>query len=308
MPDGVEALKKLGVTIGLQDFAPFRGIRFIDGSTSARALFPGPSGIGVRRTTLHFLLVERAAEAGVDMLWNTPVRNLDDVRARWIVGADGMNSQVRKQAGFGDSPGRSRRFGFRRHFHVEPWSDTVDVHWGRDCQIYLTPVGAGELCVAVISRHRQLRLDEALRNFPEIERRLRGLLPATPERGSVTERRRLRNVYRGNVALVGDASGSVDALTGEGLSLSFKQALALADAMAAGDLRSYNAAHRRIMRIPAFMARLMLLLDQRAWLRGPVLRMLASDSQIFPKLLAIHIGAMSPLEVGVPWFQYSRTS
>ncbi len=39
-----------------------------------------------------------------------------------------------------------------------------------------------------------------------------------------------------HLALVGDASGPRDAITGEGLALSFHQAVALVEAMAAGDL------------------------------------------------------------------------
>ena len=35
--------------------------------------------------------------------------------------------------------------------------------------------------------------------------------------GAVTRTRGLREVVRGNVAVLGDASGSVDAVTGEGL-------------------------------------------------------------------------------------------
>jgi len=262
----------------------------------------------VRRTTLHPLLVERAQEAGVTLLWNTTVRALDTTQARWIIGADGTNSWVRRWAGFGECPARLRRFGFRRHFAVAPWSDTVDVHWGRDCQVYVTAVSAGEVCVAVISRHQRLRLDEALQSFPELTAHLGGFLPSTPERGSITECRRLSKVYRGNVALIGDASGSVDAITGEGLALSFKQALALADALAADDLRLYDAAHQRIARTPALMANLMLLMDQRAWLRHRVIRSLASESELFSKLLAIHIGAMSPLEAGLSWVQFLRAA
>ena len=325
MPDGVEALKRLGVRLGSQHAVPFSGIRFINGDTSARADFPGVYGLGVRRTTLHALLVERAAEIGVTLLWNTnacaegqdvilrpvagfaPALYIRPHSARWTIGADGANSHVRRRAGFGNCPPSVRRFGFRRHFPVAPWSDTVDVYWGHDCQVYVTPVAEKEVCVAVISRHQALRLEESLRAFPELDERLRGLVPLTPERGSISECRRLKKVYRGNVALIGDASGSVDAITGEGLSLSFKQALALAEALAANDLSSYNAAHRHMTRIPAVMAQLMLLMDERAGLRRRVIRILAARPMLFSKLLAIHIDARPPLEVNLPCFQFSRT-
>ncbi len=45
-------------------------------------------------------------------------------------------------------------------------------------------------------------------------------------------------MVRNNVALVGDASCTVDGVSGQGLSLAFQQALALGDALAAGDLAS----------------------------------------------------------------------
>ena len=54
---------------------------------------------------------------------------------------------------------------------------------------------------------------------------------------------RLSHVCRGSIALVGDASGSVDAITGDGLHLAFLQALALADAFEANDLAAYEAKH-----------------------------------------------------------------
>lgn len=305
MPAGVDALKRLGVRIEPSHFTPFQGIRFINGYQNARANFPGAQGIGIRRTTLHALMVERAVEAGVTLLWNTPVRELDTKQARWIVGADGMNSRVRRWAGFGACASRVRRFGFRRHFAIAPWSDTVDVHWGRDCQIYVTPVGANETCLAVLSRHTGVRIDNAIKSFPEIAQRLRGLAATTAERGALSECRRLHKVYRGNVALIGDASGSVDAITGEGVALSFRQALALADALKSGDLASYNAAHRRLARMPALMARAMLLMDKRPRLRAAVIGLLASKPEMFSKLLSVHIGG-TPAEADLPWFQFSN--
>jgi flavin-dependent dehydrogenase len=98
------------------------------------------------------------------------------------------------------------------------------------------------------------------------------------------------------VILLGDASGSVDAITGEGLRLSFEQASALAPALASGDLEAYEAAHRRLARRPAFMAHLMLSLDRSAWLRRRTLRALAAEPRIFAKQLAMHVGALSPTQ------------
>ena len=106
----------------------------------------------------------------------------------------------------------------------------------------------------------------------------------------------LRRVYRGRVALLGDASGSVDAVTGEGLCLAFHQAIALADSLASGELGSYQAAHRRLARRPMLMSNLMLAMDRRAWLQERVLRALAAEPQLFRKMLSMHVGALSPLD------------
>lgn len=133
------------------------------------------SGLGVRRTILHRIMTERAAELGVDLLWRTVVTsisseavNLGDrtVRAQWIIGADGGNSRVRRWARLDTYLREALRYAFQRHYHIEPWTDSVAVHWGPRSQIYVTPLPDGQVGVALISRDPKLRLDEALTAFP----------------------------------------------------------------------------------------------------------------------------------------------
>ena len=303
MPDGLAALASLGITIDSADAHPFHGIRFLGAGVSVEAGFPGGSALGVCRTVLHRRMVEQAAAAGVRTLWGSPVTGICSegvyvadrlIPARWIVGADGFHSRVRRWAGLGAGHTRGRRFGFRMHYRVVPWSEYMELHWGTGCQVYVTPVSADEVCVALISRDSHLRLDEALAQFPELSARLAGARRVTSERGGVTANYRLKRVYRGSVALVGDASGSVDAITGEGLCLSFHQAIALADSLACGGLAAYQAEHRRLALRPTVMSRCMLAMDRHAWLRRRALRALASEPRIFRKMLAMHVGALSP--------------
>src|SRR6184192_2508869 len=112
-----------------------------------------------------------------------------------------------------------------------------------------------------------MRLEVAWRKFPKLANYLRHAGPSSTERGAVTVTRRLRQIYRGNFALAGDASGGVDAVTGEGLCLSFRQAIALAHALEEGELQRYQHAHRRLARRPNTVGRLLLLLDRCPSLR-----------------------------------------
>jgi menaquinone-9 beta-reductase len=291
MPDSLEALRCLGITFDPDQSFAFRGIRFIGDGGTVAADFPRTAGIAVRRVRLHQLLIDRAQQVGVKLLWRTPVTGVQDVRARWIVGADGQNSRVRRWADLNATRSESFRYGFRRHFRVRPWTDFMEIYWGPGCQMYVSPVAANEICVALITRDSHMRTDTAMPHFPELAGRLQGAAIASEERGAVTATRRLKRVYRGRIVLIGDASGSVDAITGEGMSLSFRQALALSEALVANDLEQYQIAHRRMARRPAFMAQLMLLLDRFPRARPHILRLFAAEPVIFERLLAVHAGA-----------------
>jgi flavin-dependent dehydrogenase len=93
------------------------------------------------------------------------------------------------------------------------------------------------------------------------------------------------------IALIGDASGSVDAISGEGLCLGFRQAIALSDAIDQRNPAYYESAHRRLSRHPRFMADFMLTMDRRQWLRRRVLSALAAHPPLFGRFLAMHVGA-----------------
>lgn len=299
MPDSRRELNRLGVHVDSRHGAEFQGILFCQDGARCAADFPRGVGIGVRRPTLHQLLLERASELGVRLLWGAPVsaQERDAIHLggeicsfRWLIGADGIASQVRKWAGLEPSVVRSRRFGFRAHFRVAPWSRYVEIHWGAMGQAYITPVGPQEICVAAITRHKGLRLTDILAGIPFLGEKLANAAQSTPERGALTITRRLRRVTRGDVALIGDASGSADAITGEGLAMGFRQALLLAESLACGGLDVYEARHAMTLALPHRMASMMLLLDRFGALRSRALPVLAARPELFRKLLAVHVG------------------
>lgn len=311
MPDSVAALRELGLNLDGLDTGAFRGIRFIGNEGAVEADFPHGRGVGIRRTLLHQALVQGAEDAGVTMLWGARVSAaregtvLVDGRAvacGWVIGADGHNSQVRRWAGLTREREFDRRLGARLHFAIEPWSEYVEIYWGEHNQAYVTPIGTREVCVALLTRTPVGDFASALQEFPALRRRLGAAHTTTEVKGAVTVTRKLKSVARGRFALVGEASGSSDAITGEGLAMSFRQAIALARALAAEDLSLYQAAHDDIRRLPHVMGRTLLLMDKRPWVRRHALRALAAKPGLFRQLLEVHVGELSLLKFAIPGF------
>ncbi|MEU4547585.1 NAD(P)/FAD-dependent oxidoreductase [Nonomuraea dietziae] len=251
MPGGVAALRAMGVQVGGH---PLRGIDYIDATTRARASFRHSPGRGVRRTELHAALTARAAELGIPIVTGKITQARQDehgveaagLRARWLVAADGLHSPLRAWLDLGLPDRRPHRYGLRRHYHVAPWSDYVEVHWSQGGEAYVTPVGDGLVGVAILTSRRR-GYDEHLAAFPALLDRLAGPA-ATPVRGAGPLRQRVRTRVAGRVLLVGDAAGYTDAITGEGLCLAALSARALVRCLAAGRPQDYERAWRRLSR------------------------------------------------------------
>jgi flavin-dependent dehydrogenase len=300
MPETIAALGELGVEIQPGAGYRFRGIRFLQPDAQVDGEFPKGLGVGVRRTILHEWLIARAEECGVKIFWRTPVTGITEagarlggqfVPARWIVGADGSGSRVRRWSGLDAAVRLSKRFATRRHYGLRPWSDHVEIYWGHRAQAYVTPIAREEVCIVVMAtRAEDCAFGPLLRDCPQLANRLGCAELASSERGAITQMHSLRSVHSHNVALVGDASGGVDAITGEGLRLAFRQSIALAEAMARGNLLSYERAHRQQARKLLLMGDLLLTLTRNDRLRTRVIRALANRPQLFTQLLAVHTG------------------
>lgn len=300
MPDSLKELSKLGIEIPSERGFNFDGIKFKRGGNYVESDFPQGKGLGVRRTVLHEALVAKAEDTDkISLLWNSRVNVLKpgsalvgdhEISYRWLIGADGMNSAVRKWAKLDVGESASFRYGFRSHYIIEPWTSRMELHWSDIGQMYVTPISQNEVCVVFLSGDKTLRFDQALRHFPELQNRLNGAQPSSKLQGAVTANRMLRSAASGQTALIGDASGSVDAITGEGLALSFRQSFALADAIEQGDLAVYANAHKSLAQLPTRMAQLMLLLDRLPGLQSRIIQALSITPDAFGHLLGAHVG------------------
>jgi flavin-dependent dehydrogenase len=300
MPETLAGLRALGVDLSATEGHRFAGICFVQEGACVAADFPQGPGFGLPRPVLHGRMVARAEECGVQFRWKTPVVGVDKegiqlatgkVRARWIVGADGHGSRVRRWGGLDAAKRNQVRFASRRHYRVKPWSSHMQIWWGQHAQAYVTPTGRAENCIVVMSETSgHASFDAALQEWPELRARLANAQLTSRERGAVTSMRSLRHVQNGNLALVGDASGSVDAITGEGLRMAFRQATALAEAMVKADLQSYEQAHRALLRRPMLMGDLMLWLGRNPRIRRRVVFAMRTRPDLFTRFLATHVG------------------
>ena len=306
MPAGVSHLHRLGVEVPAWATHPFRGVRYIDATSGRRVVaeagFGSGTGLGIRRTGLSEALRARASALGVELRERTEALSLhaDDggvtletragpVRGDYLVGADGLHSQVRKWAGIGAVTGPRRRLGIRRHYTVRPWSDYVEVWWADDVEAYVTPVGPERVGVAFLWSGRRGRgdLETFLGRFPELAERL-GPAESTV-RGAGPFDVRVATQAAGRVLLLGDAAGYVDALTGEGLALGFEQAQALVGLCVSGKAKEWPARWSALTRRHRWFTRALLQLADRPWLRRAVVRGLAANPWAFR--LALNQGA-----------------
>ncbi|WP_213816083.1 FAD-dependent monooxygenase [Glaciihabitans sp. dw_435] len=258
MPGAIPLLAELGVS---PEGSPLRGITYRQGDAAVTHRFAAAPGRGVRRTVLHAALSARAAELGVERVTakvtelhqgplDVEVRTADDrwFSARYLFGCDGLHSTIARLAGLAlPTPAKSRRYGVRQHFAVAPWTDTVEVYYGENAEFYVTPVSAGVTGIAMLSR-RAVDFDTALAGLPDLAARLAGATPASERRGAGPLRQRTSGRTTGRVLLVGDASGYVDAITGEGLRLGFAQAREAVRCVASDAPGNYERAWRRTTR------------------------------------------------------------
>jgi 2-polyprenyl-6-methoxyphenol hydroxylase-like FAD-dependent oxidoreductase len=248
MPKGRAALERLGALalIPEAERAPFAAIRyqqedggFVDGQ------LPAPGGLGIRRLALSSALYRRALEVGAEVRVKTALRahhataarvelstDAGPLLAQVLVAADGLHSPLRAAHGLAVEHEGPRRFGLRRHFRVTPFGSRVEVHFGPGVEAYVTPAGGERVGVAFLWRDGdvdgRVGFDDLLARFPSLAERLKGAAFDSESLGAGPLLQRVKRLTAPRFALLGDAAGYVDAITGEGLSLAFCAAESLA--------------------------------------------------------------------------------
>jgi flavin-dependent dehydrogenase len=243
---GAPAIRRY--TLDLGPFALHGAPPPIDGVSDAYSL---------RRTVLDQILVEAAAEAGVEVRQRFPVdallldggrvagirsRGVTE-RARVVIGADGLNSLVARSV---DAPTYDDR-GTLTCAYYTYWTgvelDGVELYPRPGCMIVAAPTNEGRVVTIVLwpnARFREIRAGierhflEALERAPDLAARVRNGTRAERFRGTG----RLPNFYRrphgDGWALVGDAGYHKDPILALGIGDAFRDAELLAEAVDAG--------------------------------------------------------------------------
>ncbi|MBI2898691.1 MAG: FAD-dependent monooxygenase [Planctomycetes bacterium] len=293
LPHGAAALVGMGLRYPGE---PVRGLRFVSPSgIVAQADFPWGRGMVVRRDRFDEFLL-RSVGPNVDVFEGT---SYDPRRfpARWIVGADGVRSQFHRRPEFRARPPRHVRVGLSTHVRgLRIDRERVEVVLFEGGEIYLGPSHGDEALVACL--YWKEALPRGASGEERVRKTLEVRLPGRVGRLEFTSPclalaplgLAVNGVARDPVVLVGDAAGTLDPLTGEGMSLAILSARAAADAIASGDLRGYPPRRKALAAGAEWLSRWMLRAARRPKVADRVVAALADRPALFARLLDIATG------------------
>jgi len=204
-------------------------------------------GLALRRTVLDSLLVERARSAGAQVRERAKVADVlrDEagrasgvvvvdpegaratLRARLIVGADGLRSVVSRRLGLARRSRWPARIALvSHHSGVAGMGDVGEMHVDRRGYFGLAPVGGGVTNVALVvpvARARDIAgareefFEEWIDDRPHLRERFAGARRVTPVRATGPFASAVRRAWAPGAGVVGDAADFFDPFTGEGI-------------------------------------------------------------------------------------------
>jgi len=260
---GSAILERLGVRRTLLDLGATEIERFtlinddvrIDGG-------PGPDDVPplcVRRVTLDDVLIQAAEGAGAEVRTRTRVTGLTQdegrvvgvetgdgpIRARLVVGADGMRSNVAEWAGAEEyhvvPGGRMMAVAYFEgvtdmagHLRIGRVGDNAFIAAPADGGQYMVGVGISLSETATFTADREASFDRGLRAWPELADLIAGSTRVGPIKMITEWHSFFREAAGPGWALLGDAGHFKDFTPGQGISDAFRQAEHLAPAIIAG--------------------------------------------------------------------------
>ena len=290
-PEAARDLDELGVLADVEaaGAARLHGFRLVsDDGASVSGRYANtpftpyrPFGYALARAKLDPIVLEAARRSGAEVREGTALEHLTmdggrvtgavlrdaagphEVRARAVVGADGLNSRVARQLGLARR-GRLKRVALVAHLSgMRGMTDLGEMFAGRGWYVGFAPIGGGLVNAAMVvpqdvaaagGKDHERFFGEKLRTVPELADRLAGAKFARRVLLAGPFARRARSSIADGALLVGDAADFYDPFTGEGIFAALRggrlAAAALAAALERGEatrraLAPYAAERRR---------------------------------------------------------------
>jgi flavin-dependent dehydrogenase len=166
-----------------------------------------------------------------------------EIRARYVIGADGLKSRIARSVGAGMLERRASSSATHYAYYAGNWT-AMEYHLGQASLAGVFPTHDGAACIWVCApdrwalehRRRHGSIDAALRAMiaatsPAFADRLDDAVATSAARGMMSLPNQIREPAGAGWALVGDAGYHRDAITGHGISDAFRDAELLAEAL-----------------------------------------------------------------------------
>jgi len=269
-PQCVPLLERLGAASALRGAGAneVRGMQLASYGRSARGQFvdigraraPVDYGWALRREVFDATLLDEARRAGARVHEGWRVRRLlrdpagqvsgveardalgfsRTVRALWTIGADGLHSRVAAELGVQRETPQLRRIALTTRYRGVAHDGFAQAHFFDEGYFALAPVDAGLVSVNLVlwqsafertGLPRDAAFEHWLARTPAVREQLERGERVDPLRGIGPLARRTTHQTFDGAALVGDACGYVDPVTGEGTYFALQGAALLAPAL-----------------------------------------------------------------------------
>jgi menaquinone-9 beta-reductase len=328
-PAGVAFLDRLGIRerVG-EDAKRLRGMVMVAPNLSRlETHFPKTDsvpdhGLALPRPALDETLLDLGREAGAairmgarpkrverhDGGWCATLADGETINARVLVGADGRKSFTARMLGLSLPAQRSRAA-----VHVDCTSLHAAPPFGQmhvfddGTYVGLNPITSERVNFSIVCDPNALRglevvefINDHIARSPHLSALLHPL-PASEKPGATfPASARVRSAATHDAALVGDASGYTDPLTGEGIYGAFWTADALVQSLANGwsdpprALKRYAGIRRHQQRAKAMLCELFQVVIRRPWLANSVHWLLSRQQEIADSFIGIVGNSYSP--------------
>lgn len=245
-PQGVEYLRKLDLYHTVKDFEPITGMDiFSSKGTKVKTSFPKKQfGLAINRLIFQERLAENFNALGGIVHYGNDLKKVNAftdyyevetselvIKANYVIGADGRQSKLAKICDLKTAEPMHRKLAL--HCYLKPkftLPNKGQMHILNDgSYIGINPISADEVNFSIVTTHDAIKNAKSLKdliNFwieksPALKNQFHLLQDEEIKTTSPLTRNTI-DVAKDGIALIGDASGFIDPLTGEGITTAIK--------------------------------------------------------------------------------------